>query len=154
MPVELGFEYRNGLTLKELSEIEGSHVLNSCDDPDNWVIADHPSLPGYSGKYGDPGSFTSVGSYCFNVRTIIDRDWYDSAVCETPDALAVPSYGEPQDIPQVFDWKYRDCGDWIELRERCIPDDAKGHVTIPERIDGKPVVSIGEGAFYGCSGLT
>ena len=50
LPVELGFEYRNGLTLKELSEIEGSHVLNSCDDPDNWVIVDHPSLPGYSGK--------------------------------------------------------------------------------------------------------
>ena len=78
----------------------------------------------------------------------------DSAVCETPDALIVPSYGEPQDIPQVFDWKYNDYGEWIELRERCIPEGAKGRVTIPAEINGKPVLSIGDGAFYGCSSIT
>ena len=34
------------------------------------------------------------------------------------------------------------------------PRDASGAIVIPEEIDGKPVTSIGEWAFAGCSGLT
>ena len=80
LPVELGFEYGNGLTLSELSEIEGSHVLNSCVDQDEYATADHSPMPGYSGKHGYPGSFTSVGGYYFQIKTRVESDWYDIAV--------------------------------------------------------------------------
>lgn len=80
LPVELGFEYGNGYSLKELSEVEGSHVVDSCADAEGYVIADYPQMPGYSGKHGYPGSFTSVGSYCFQIKNRVERDWYDIAV--------------------------------------------------------------------------
>ena len=80
LPVELGFEYGNGLTLSELSEIGGSHVLNSCDDEGAYATADHSPMPGYSGKHGYPGSFTSVGDYYFQIKTRVESDWYDIAV--------------------------------------------------------------------------
>ena len=53
-----------------------------------------------------------------------------------------------------LDWRTVDCGGYLELVQCAIPSDTEGRVVIPREIDGKPVTSIGEGAFYGCGGLT
>ena len=53
-----------------------------------------------------------------------------------------------------LDWQTVDCGDHLELVRCAIPSDTEGRVVIPREIGGKPVTSIGAGAFYECSGLT
>ncbi len=51
-------------------------------------------------------------------------------------------------------WQTVDHGDWLELAGNCIPSDTSGRVVIPCEINGKPVTSIGEAAFYGCRQIT
>ncbi|MGN0545075.1 MAG: leucine-rich repeat domain-containing protein [Acutalibacteraceae bacterium] len=51
-------------------------------------------------------------------------------------------------------WRTVDHGDWLELAENCIPSDTSGRVVIPREINGKPMTSIGEAAFYGCGQIT
>ena len=59
---------------------------------------------------------------------------------------------EPEDL--TFDWVVIDGGGYLELGEQTKPSGTSGKVTIPAEIDGKPVVSIGEGAFYGHGEIT
>ena len=59
------------------------------------------------------------------------------------------------DEPETnLDWQTIDCGGYLELVQCAIPPDTEGRVVIPREIDGKPVTSIGAGAFSGCGGLT
>ena len=54
----------------------------------------------------------------------------------------------------IFDWVVIDRGDYLELGEQTKPAGTSGRVTIPSEIGGKPVASIGEGAFYGHGEIT
>ena len=56
-----------------------------------------------------------------------------------------------------YTWTYRTKGDTAEIYNdysAAISPSPTGAVTIPSSLGGKPVTSIGGGAFYGCSGLT
>ena len=53
-----------------------------------------------------------------------------------------------------LDWQTVDRGDYLDLAANCIPSDASGRVVLPREINGKPVTSIGENAFYGCRQIT
>lgn len=59
---------------------------------------------------------------------------------------------EPEDL--IFDWVVVDCGDYLELGEQTKPAGTSGKVAIPSEIGGKPVASIGEGAFCGHGEIT
>ena len=48
-------------------------------------------------------------------------------------------------------WKYEIVGDGAVIAETT---QKSGEVVIPEEIDGYPVIGVGSGVFYGCSGLT
>ena len=53
-----------------------------------------------------------------------------------------------------LEWRTVDRGDYLELTANCLPRDTVGRVVIPREIGGKPVTSIAEGAFSGCTLIT
>ena len=78
-------------------------------------------------------------------------------------AAAVVAFGAWAETETVggYTWMYRINGDTAEiygtgypLYTPCVSPKPKDAVTIPPTLGGKPVTSIGERAFYNCSGLT
>ena len=68
-------------------------------------------------------------------------------------AMAAAAFGAWAETETVggYTWTYRINGGTAEI-QGVSPE--TGAVTIPSRLGGKPVTSIGYRAFFGCSGLT
>lgn len=76
-----------------------------------------------------------------SVQMVVNPIWADTWIDpETGYRWTYQIYGEEISI-------YNDAGSAISPRP-------SGSVTIPSMIDGNPVTSIGQSAFYGCNGLT
>lgn len=114
--------------------------------------------------------------YWFNEQNGVRRDYYGwvslvtdangqpavlaSEVSELH-ALPIVGRGEPSAPPEEpeepagpLTFKVINHGDWAELAPRCVPEGTKGRIEIPTEIDAKPVLAIGEDAFYGRTGIT
>ena len=72
-------------------------------------------------------------------------------------AVAIGAWSETETVGG-YTWKYQINGDTAEIYNSnhgfaAISPSPTGAVTIPSTLGGKPVTSIGEGAFSDCSGL-
>ena len=74
-------------------------------------------------------------------------------------AVLMPLMAE-QEEANGYTWTYQIYGDTAEIYGNldsftpCVSPNPTGVVTIPSTLGGKPVTSIGENAFFFCSGLT
>ena len=72
--------------------------------------------------------------------------------------MALPIMGTTETVNGIT-WTYTVSNDEASLGGgseyyTAVPTSTKGALTIPSRLGGYPVTSIGHKAFYGCSGLT
>ena len=66
---------------------------------------------------------------------------------------SLPAVVGTQDANGII-WEYRVYDRKAEICSAVIPTDAIGCITMPSTLGGYPVMTIGEGVFCGCSGLT